>query len=71
MEWQPIETAPKVRQSILVYCEYQKNIYVAYWDDDYHPRGWHHFGGISGFIWECPTHWMPLPAPPAAAKEQP
>ena len=58
-EWQPIETAPNDGTEILTidgkYCS------VRYWgmgedgDDAWQPR-------IRGSF---PTHWMPLPEPPA------
>ena len=60
--WQPIETAPKSRTSVLVHCAERKNTYVAYWRDMAETPAWYHFGGE--FMYECPTHWMPVPDPP-------
>lgn len=69
-EWQPIETAPKDRKAILVYCSERKNTYTAiwgkvggFWNED----GWAHFGGNNNGMYEKPTHWMPLPPPPKDA----
>jgi hypothetical protein len=61
-EWQSIETAPKTRHAILVHCEERRNTYVVTWNPLEEPPGWFHFGG--GFLYECPSHWMPLPDPP-------
>lgn len=65
MEWQPIETAPS------------EGMFLVYgtWDHEeafYHGKPWWQFGfgfskGITG-EWadgQEPSHWMPLPAPPA------
>lgn len=69
-EWQPIETAPKMRTVIL----WADTSYdgVSNWR-----MGSGHFHtGIGAWIWEGeqvkegwahpPTHWMPLPSPPEA-----
>ena len=61
--WQPIATAPKDGTEFLgfVGASYQGGVVVIHWDKN------------DGFIdwgadfWE-PTHWMPLPAPPAATQ---
>jgi hypothetical protein len=63
-EWQPIETAPKDGRSLwLAYpccC-----IRVGRWDSllDAWSDHWLYIGS-SGNVGE-PTHWMPLPEPPA------
>ena len=67
-EWQPIATAPK-EGSILAAYTYGRRwvIEVVEWDKEY--RVWIGFG-LSGDEESrelSPTHWMPLPAPPAAA----
>lgn len=60
--WQPIETAPKSRKAIMVYCAERKNIYVVT-GSEIDSRGWKIFGG--SFLTESPTHWMPMPTPPS------
>lgn len=60
--WMPIETAPKDSKSRLVWCPERKNQYLVYWNKD--EENWWHFGS-SGRLNEEPTHWQPLPKPPA------
>lgn len=64
--WQPIESAPKTTESILVYCSFRKNIYVVTWYKEV--SAWYHFGGPAYLLNEEPTHWMPLPAAPVEVK---
>jgi hypothetical protein len=65
MEWQPIETAPKIdEKQIIIYNG--DAVQSGYWHEDY---GWvSSIETSSGFnyanIIDNPTHWMPLPAPP-------
>lgn len=63
VEWQPIETAPKIGRHLAT----MKNgtVSVIVWLDADHPdadeAGWYehwHFDPV------VPTHWMPIPAPP-------
>jgi hypothetical protein len=65
--WQPIETAPKDERAILVYCPAKivTIITAAFWHRDYN-RWQLAFTGLSKepTVIE-PTHWMPLPDPPA------
>ena len=66
--WQPIETAPKDGSEILALwkrSQIQSNGYGVVWFED---------GSWREFDYEClvsdPTHWMPLPSPPAAPAKQ-
>ncbi len=77
-EWQPIETARKDGSKILIFVDGE--IKIAYWSKT--PRWWPWDGGLERPCWvgfTCgddwfneywsetnPTHWMPLPDPPAA-----
>jgi hypothetical protein len=58
-EWQPIETAPKDGNEVLVHADGFR--WVAGFDTEQGewdwPSVWHNLQ---------PTHWMPLPAPPPA-----
>lgn len=81
MTWQPIETAPKDRAILVSWpndgseeWKGDPRVRVAYWDEDapmhlgYGDTGWTdvttgegcycHYGAV-------PTHWLPLPDPPA------
>jgi len=64
--WQPIETAPKDGTEVLLLGRWfsQARIVNGLWNsgDAMHMPHW--MGGI-----HQPTHWMPLPAPPAPASE--
>lgn len=69
VEWQPIETAPKDGQRILVWFEPfeghkqfrdpQDWQGIARWTD-------HNGGGWVHYLMGIPTFWQPLPAPPQA-----
>jgi len=70
-KWQPIETAPKDGTSILLFAsDYPPLSYMgvgqwAFADPD--------LGFVEGWFWPFairPTHWMPLPVPPALAGEE-
>jgi hypothetical protein len=66
--WQPIETAPKDGHEVIIATWGSAGrccADVCYWsDDDYNDLG------PSWRFWRwsmlTPTHWMPLPSPPAA-----
>lgn len=63
--WRPIETAPRTRAAILVYCPERMNTYAVSWiDNGYDEPGWFHFGGGRTGLDEEATHWRPLPARP-------
>jgi hypothetical protein len=71
MTWQPIETAP-VNTSVLVFLSnwehYGPGIYRAIRVDMGTGRRWHTTAWAIGRDLSAdlsPTHWMPLPAPPA------
>jgi hypothetical protein len=59
-EWRPIETAPKDRE-VLVFDE--GAIIVSLWVED--EQAWWDNGPMR----PPPTHWRPLPAPPAPTEE--
>ena len=58
LEWQPIETAPKDGTAILIYHQnaYTQAVAAPVIDGWFVPRG----GPVKN-----PTHWQPLPTPPA------
>jgi hypothetical protein len=65
--WQPIETAPKDGTSVLLYTA--SGLIEGYWSFG----EWEQcaiyctYDGAGGPAFGCkPTHWMPLPASPAA-----
>jgi len=67
-DWQPIETAPKDREILIVR---NGKISIAKWDDDRHAKkpkpywsDWSH-QGVSFMRKATPSHWQPLPPPPA------
>lgn len=69
VEWRPIETAPKDGTAILAWNE--DYISIALWN-----KACKQWADLTdqGIGDECaytdnPTHWMPLPAPPADAVE--
>jgi len=66
--WRPISEAPKTRQSILVYCPGNQCIFVVSWQE-WHPQGWHYFGGGCAELLQDPSHWQPLPAPPSQSEQ--
>jgi len=60
MKWQPIETAPKGINDILLYDTKHKVITTGH----VYCNG-EAFGHSFPVGWQVvPTHWMPLPAPP-------
>jgi hypothetical protein len=58
--WQPIETAPKNGRHLLVTTRQWWTPVIAKWDSD---RNW--VSVFTGNTIGKPTHWMPLPEPPA------
>lgn len=60
MAWQPIETAPKDGQEIVMgfWTGYgQWHQWIGLWDKNTRRFRAYHWGGP-------PTHWMPIPEPP-------
>lgn len=76
MEWLPIESAPR-DEKIMVYSERWGIVAPAYWSEDKYARKpspyWTHYGehlwGKRDARANQPTHWMPLPQPPAAPEK--
>lgn len=79
--WQPIETVPEGEHVLLWFPKGEKGnggmecarLYRES-DGGLPPGGWTHGGPNSGSDWDwgyddMPTHWMPLPAPPAAPRQ--
>jgi len=69
MEWQPIETAPKDGTPVLGYAD--GGIATVTWIQSTTYGAWAGSWGLllpgtdsENLMW-WPTHWMPLPAPPA------
>ena len=66
MQWKPIETAPKDGTWIMVSAgEWEPE--AACWSESVWLTGWYCGGGRSDSYGPSfdPTHWMPLPPPPA------
>jgi hypothetical protein len=82
-EWQPIETAPRDGTLLLVWGKVwageisrvlenrHGDFGLASYSDgksDFAGRDWWDCAGGDAYAtWCCPTHWMPLPAPPVSA----
>jgi len=64
MEWQPIETAPKDDTQILLTDG--SEVSQGWWEPDYGWLGWEVYRAVHRFT---PTHWMPLPDPPASPRK--
>ena len=63
-DWLPIETAPRDGTKILVWRPRESNDYEAHADvDAWMGKSWWHSRRA-----QQPTHWMPLPMPPAEGK---
>ena len=68
--WQPMETAPKDGTVVLCWDEFKECDLMWYgiiqqWNEPKDILGWMYVATNT----EChPTHWMPLPKPPAAVK---
>ena len=64
--WRPIETAPKDGTLILAYArrERKPHIRVTWWRTAKDGAGYIGWGEFNERYWP-PTHWQPLPDPPA------
>jgi hypothetical protein len=70
-DWQPIETAPKDGTTVIVYDPaYAQPVVPGAWDSEEEAEGGQTWRA-SDAEWDRlnPTHWMPLPAPPAPEYE--
>ena len=71
-EWQPIETAPKDGTKILVHGPMKEDPATATPHDRTYTEVCPWYLGRWTVTWKVghgePTHWMPLPDPPEAAK---
>lgn len=61
LEWRPIETAPKDGTEILTWSPGRSRLRALIC-----PCAWHPDAGFCVDELRSPTHWMPLPVPPAA-----
>lgn len=63
--WQPIQTAPKSGEAVLLWWSCCKDPAVGRWEDDCIREGWRCDGDqcVPKNQHNC-THWMPLPEPP-------
>jgi hypothetical protein len=75
-QWQPIETAPKDGDCILLLSAHKGegvSYRVAYWDEEGRKYfQWHVDDSADGFNHHDNffTHWMPLPQPPKAMSKK-
>lgn len=63
-DWQPIASAPK--NCIVLVCDERRRVLAATWR---HGNGWNTWLTEPG-LWRLhPTHWQPIPDPPAPEPE--
>lgn len=62
-KWQPIGTAPKDDNEVLLYSP-DGSIVIASWRED--ANMW---DADFGWVKTGPTHWMPLPEPPDGGRQ--
>jgi hypothetical protein len=69
MEWQPIETAPKDKERVLIFSERRGVREARFYCENSDGTVWYDtmVGGGPMTIFYDATHWMPLPAPPSNA----
>lgn len=66
-EWQPIETFPTGDDPVLAFCpEVQKTYLVYRFGGEYRYRI---YASGGRWLYETPSHWQPLPAPPTVTEE--
>lgn len=67
--WRPIETAPRDGTHVLVVNRLNPNIPPApvHWFDGAWSLSANQKAEYSDWVWGQPTHWRPLPTPPAAS----
>ena len=58
--WQPIETAPKDGQLVMIWNKSYKIALQGRWEGE--DTGW-----VGDDVILFPTHWRPLPAPPVSS----
>lgn len=71
MEWQPIETAPMDGTPVLLWEQWAATPVVGYFRNYWYVVTEHIYADYDGITrdnltQDQITHWMPLPAPPAA-----
>ena len=66
--WQPIETAPKDGRQVMLADRAEQWVTQAYWcvDSEMWVKANEHYTDAHDVELRYMTHWMPLPAPPAA-----
>lgn len=63
MEWQPIESAPKMNGQEILVCSKDGRCSVVYWEED--EELWvTDYRGKGNYQCVGAAFWMPLPAPP-------
>ena len=71
VEWQPIESAPKTGEVIILYGQTQHAEFPfvgqGHWYKVYKKWAWHHYIGDEP---NQPTHWQPLPQPPVIIEKE-
>lgn len=76
MEWKTIDSAPRDGSRILLYrptARYGFNVVFGTYDDNrfakkprpYWKHDWENIGGVAESRENQPTHWAPIPPPPA------
>lgn len=70
-DWQPIETAPTDCAVLTIWdgVNNRTGRPARYWNVACLDEGEWHAADEYGDVIDTPTHWMPLPAPPSAKRE--